>query len=338
MKGSKVMSEKYCHSCGAKITDECTFCTECGANQKNIGASSAATVTKQGGGSKTPLIIIGIIIAVALIALCIILVINGNSGNSDTNSNSYITVDSNGNISANTTQNNNISNNNNNNADIIEPIPDTPEVATTITPYVKLNGENLYQCSAAYTYSDVYGNVMAISGLLEEELGVIATVAIGSSSIKSGYTLDKNGCNSSTYFDLVLIEGSDAEEYTTANNPSMFDDCEFKLVSFKEGSEATFTMLIQFSYNGEDYQLEAGGTASYQEAPANSNIAGGGNSGSSGSSGSRMCMLCYGKGICSVCDGSGLNSYYDFFTKEKRACDSCGGTLICKGCNGVGYY
>lgn len=304
-----------------------------------VTASSQPSVTatgqnQGGGGSKVALIVIGIVIAVALIALCIILVINGGSNASDDYSIPYdITVDNNGNISANTIQNNN-------NSDITEPVPDTPEVVSSVAPYAKLNGESLYDCSAAYTYSDGYGSVVAISGLIEEELGVIACVATGNDSLKSGYILDENGCSSSTYFDIVLIEGSDAEEYTTANNPSMFDDCEFKLISFKEKSEATFTMLIEFSYNGEDYQFEAGATASYQEAPANSNVISGGSgtSGASGSSGSRMCALCYGKGICSVCNGSGLNSYYDFFTKEKRACDSCGGTLICKGCNGQGYY
>lgn len=49
----------------------------------------------------------------------------------------------------------------------------------------------------------------------------------------------------------------------------------------------------------------------------------------------RKCTVCYGRGVCSVCNGSKwvTNS---FGNKGLHKCGACGGTGLCKSCNGTG--
>ena len=49
----------------------------------------------------------------------------------------------------------------------------------------------------------------------------------------------------------------------------------------------------------------------------------------------RRCTVCYGRGVCSICNGSKwvTNS---FGQKGLHKCGSCGGTGLCKSCNGTG--
>ena len=49
----------------------------------------------------------------------------------------------------------------------------------------------------------------------------------------------------------------------------------------------------------------------------------------------RQCTVCYGRGVCSVCNGSKwvTNS---FGYKGLQKCGVCGGTGLCKSCGGTG--
>ncbi len=338
------MAEKFCYSCGTKMASECTFCPNCGANQTASGVAPASQPVQQPAqiqqpaytavqpkknGAKIALIIIGAVIAVALIVLCIILGMNAaNSGNSGSTGGSGISFTPNNGGSVNNGGGNNI----------------TSPTVSKITPYANVNGGALKEVGGAFSSTDGYV-VIGISGmgvLGQDELGGVAAVVIDESACRAGLTITESDSSSSSYFDIILMEGMDAVEYTTETHSSMFNDCKFELLSYDAGSSATFRISVEFTYDGEDFCFEGGATVDYTDYPQNNGGLVGGNGGfndayTGGSTGS-MCNACYGSGECSVCDGSGLNSYYDWGTGVKSACDSCNGSTRCTACNGIGYY
>lgn len=333
------MAEKFCFSCGAKISEKCKFCPKCGEDQTRASvdstpeqtAQAAAPVTpasvppaapvnpaptldsiapmaqpaaKKSGKAKIALIVIGIVIAVALVVLILVLVFkdddsSGGSGKKGSSSN--------------------------------------------VTPYATLNGETVGNCQATYTYMDQYGTVLIISGTYQNG-SVAVGVALDSSLCKSGSTLTQNTVTSTSFFDALVTVNGSQYEYTTSTNPSAFGDCSFELESFEENSKATFTVDVNVVIADTDYHFEGGATASYQGSDANTqggqtyddyDYNAGGDYNTDGAAGSRMCGACYGSGVCSVCDGSGLTRYFD---GSDVTCNSCHGGGRCKACNGMGYY
>lgn len=323
------MSEKFCFSCGEKMPEEYTYCPKCGKSQNN----------PSGKNGKTALIIIGVVIAAALIALCII--IASSTGNSDEPAySSSLTfpqtqsVPSDNGIAPDVTA-----------AQTTETTTSkttasettASETVKNIAPYGTFGNdlhndvEKLEQCGALYTnYSDS-ASVFGIYGVAEGNLNIIACAVIDNSKCKQGFRLSGNGSDTAAYFDIVLTEGNEYLELISANNPELFQNCEFVLESFSENSSATFTLKINFTYDGITYCFEGGATADFQKN--DQDISGGGYS--DANAGSRMCAACYGKGICSVCDGTGKTHNWD---GNKVTCNSCHGTLMCIACNGSGYY
>ncbi len=354
MKGSDFMAEKFCYSCGTKMAAECTFCPTCGANQAVAAAvppapqpvqqpaqvqqpasvqqpayAAAQPQQPKKNGTKIALIIIGAVIAVALIVLCIILGVNG--ANSGSTGGSDITFTPNNGGSG----NNGIGSNGGGN-NIASP------TVSKITPYANVNGGALKDVGGAFSSTDGYV-VIGISGmglLGEDEVGGVAAVVIDESACSAGLTMTESDSSSSSYFDIVLFEGMDVEEYTTETHSSMFDDCTFELLSYEAGSSATFRISVEFTYDGEDFYFEGGATVDYTDYPQNNGGLVGGNGGFNDAytgGNNSMCAVCYGSGECSLCDGSGLNYYYDWGTGTKSACDSCNGSTRCIYCGGEGY-
>lgn len=350
------MADKFCYSCGTKMAAECTFCPNCGANQTASGVTPAqqpvsaqqpAAVQQPGAqtspvqqpvyaavqpqqpkknGTKIVLIIIGAVIAVALIVLCIILGVNStNSGNSGSTGGSGISFPSD---NGGSTGGNNIA---------------SPAVSK-INPYANVNGGALKDVEAAFSSTDGYVVIgisgMGLNGL--DDVGGVAAVVIDESACRAGLTITERDSSSSSYFDIILMEGMDAEEYTTETHSSMFDDCTFELLSYDAGSSATFRISVEFTYDGENFCFEGGATVDYTAYDqGNAGVVGGSTGGYeggyTGGYNNSMCAVCYGSGECSICDGSGLNSYFDWGTGVKSACDSCNGSTRCIYCGGDGY-
>lgn len=334
------MAGKFCFSCGAKIPENCKFCPKCGTSQIKSGVSSAPqqvqpsapvfsaasavpTVEPKKDKTKLILIIIGAIIAIALIVLCIVLIVKPGDSSSGGSGKS-----------------------------------DKDDDVEAITPYAKLNGESLSNCNATYTYSSQYGTVVFISGYIGND-EVSVGVALDDKLCKSGSTLTDKSANSSSFFDIMISTNGSSYEYTTYENPNVFGSCEFELQSYKEKSEATFTMTVNFTYEGYEYEFEGGATADYKDANQgsqggnnyNDNYGNGNNyyddddygygggyyddDYGNGATGTRMCGACYGNGICSVCDGTGQTPNWD---GNKVTCQSCQGSGSCVACGGTGYY
>ena len=171
--------------------------------------------------------------------------------------------------------------------------------------------------------------------------------ALTEGKAKAGMSLDAGSLSKEDQYIDIYYLGYDANnnkseyEITTHQQPDKFKSAEFDILEFSDGSSATFHILAEFEYNGQNYSYEVWANAGFTSTSSGStdvqqsavdqyeaDVAAG------------RCYYCHGTGVCQVCFGQRTMSYATYGQGDLGYvnCQGCQATGECSKCGGSGLY
>lgn len=332
---ARVHDMRFCSNCGTSLTGAERFCSTCGnkivtaTEQNGFGQEqmpgSGINVYQGKKRSNIGLIAVCCTMIAVLMVVCVIIIFSMSKGNEEDVNALQGAVEKQENIKTDDVKNDSNKDFWSQNAATATPTPTLIPTPTTV-PFVRKEtaaslqsvetGEKMemYEVSAIYTSADGFGQAFGFSGKLAENVGVIVAVSLDDNECRAGYTFSGSGKEVLKNVEIAVVEDGDVITYTTLQNPNIFYNIDFTLVSFQQGEGATFDIAIDFDFAGDRYLFEAEGTAMYQEAqPVPTQPEPDYNQ-----------CVCRGTRICQVCFGWG--------SLMGETCQGCHGDRTCQYC------